>query len=153
LGVTDQHSQIQLYTEGPNDKIITFLRTEAFRNDMTIPVEYVYINDISFLSGHTFSELLTAELYATEYALTKAERPNIMVTMDKIDEYHIGQLLYFFEMATAYAGEMLSINAFDQPGVEEGKIATFALMGKKGFEEKKRSLSCYKKTDDYMVRL
>lgn len=141
LGVTDQHSQIQLYTEGPNDKIITFLRTEAFRNDMTIPVEYDYIDDISFLSGHSFSELLTAELYATVHALTKAKRPNIMISMEKIDEYHIGQLLYFFEMATAFAGEMLSINAFDQPGVEEGKIATFALMGKKGFEQKRAEIS------------
>lgn len=140
IGVTDQHSQIQLYAEGPDDKIITFLTTEKFRNDITIPKEYPYVEDISFLSGNTFGELLTAEMYATQYALTKAGKPNIMISLSEINEYNIGQLLYFFEMATAFAGEMLKINAFDQPGVEAGKIATFALMGKKGFDKQKREI-------------
>lgn len=141
LGVTDQHSQIQLYTEGPFDKIVTFLKVDQFRNDLEIPVALEYIDAISFLGGKTFGQLLEAERSATEYALCKAGRPNITIALSQVDEFTVGALLYFFEMATAYAGEMLEINAFDQPGVEEGKVATFALMGKAGFEKKKAELN------------
>ena len=140
LGVTDQHSQVQLYTEGPFDKITTFLKVGKFRSDMPIPAAFEYVDDIAFLSGHTFGELLEAERSATEYALCKAGRPNITITLPEVNEYTVGALLHFFEMATAYAGELLQINAFDQPGVEEGKVATFALMGKAGFEAKKAEL-------------
>lgn len=140
VGVTDQHSQVQLYTEGPFDKIITFLRVEKFRSDMDIPNAFEYVEDIAFLGGKTFAQLLEAERSATEYALMKAGRPNITITLTEVDAYSVGALLYFFEMATAYAGEMLGINTYDQPGVEEGKLATFALMGKPGFEEKKAEM-------------
>lgn len=140
VGVTDQHSQIQLFAEGPYDKIITFLKVEQFRNDIDIPKAFDYVDDISFLGGKTFGKLLEAERSATEYALLRAGRPNITITLQSVCEYSIGALLYFFEMATAYAGEMLGINTFDQPGVEEGKLATFALMGKAGFEQKKAEM-------------
>jgi glucose-6-phosphate isomerase len=141
LGVTDQHSQIQLYTEGPFDKLVTFLKVERFRCDTHIPKAFQYIQDLGFLGGRTFGQLLEAERAATEYALLKAGRPNITIALEELSEYTIGALLYFFEMATAYAGEMLGINAFDQPGVEEGKKATFALMGKSGFEAKKEEIA------------
>ncbi len=140
LGVTDQHSQIQLYTEGPFDKIVTFLKVDKFRNDLEIPAALDYIDEISFLGGKTFGQLLEAERSATEYALCKAGRANLTIALSEVDAFTVGALLYFFEMATAYAGEMLGINAFDQPGVEEGKVATFALMGKTGFEAKKAEL-------------
>ncbi len=141
LGVTDQHSQIQLYTEGPYDKIVTFLKVEKFRCDTGIPEAFEYVDDLAFLGGKTFGELLEAERSATEYALVKAGRPSITITLEQVNEFAIGALLQFFEIATAYAGEMLDINAFDQPGVEEGKIATFALMGKSGFEAKKAEMA------------
>lgn len=140
LGVTDQHSQIQLYTEGPFDKIVTFLKVKDFRCDTAIPKAFEYVEDIAFLGGKTFGQLLEAERSATEYALIKAGRPSIAITLEQINEFTIGALLQFFEIATAYAGEMLGINAFDQPGVEEGKVATFALMGKSGFEAKKAEI-------------
>ncbi len=140
LGVTDQHSQIQLYTEGPYDKLVTFLKVEKFRCDTPIPEAFPYVDDIAFLGGKTFGELLEAERSATQFALVKAGRPSITITLEEVNEFTIGALLYFFEMATAYAGEMLGIDAFDQPGVEEGKLATFALMGKSGFEEKKAEM-------------
>ncbi len=140
LGVTDQHSQIQLYTEGPFDKIVTFLKVEKFREDLEIPAALEYIDEIAFLGGKTFGQLLEAERSATEYALCKAGRPNLTISLSEVNAFTVGALLYFFEMATAYAGEMLQINAFDQPGVEEGKVATFALMGKAGFEAKKAEL-------------
>lgn len=151
LGVTDQHSQIQLYTEGPFDKIITFLKVEKFSSDLTIPAAFDYIEDLQFLAGKTFGQLLEAERSATEYALCKAGRPNLTITLPEVTAYTVGALLHFFEMATAYAGEMLDINAFDQPGVEEGKKATFALMGKAGFESKKAELDARPARDAALV--
>lgn len=140
LGVTDQHSQVQLYTEGPYDKITTFLRVEKFRCDVKIPSAFEYIEDIAFLGGKTFGELIEAERRATQHALTKAGRPNITITLGEVNGFTVGALLYFFEMATAYAGEMLGINTYDQPGVEEGKLATFALMGREGYETKRAEI-------------
>lgn len=140
LGATDQHSQIQLYAEGPFDKIVTFIKVRNFRQDAGIPGAFEYVDDLKFLGGKTFGQLLEAERSATEYALIKAGRPNITITLESVNEYTVGALLQFFETATAYAGEMLGINAFDQPGVEEGKKATFALMGKEGFEAKKAEM-------------
>jgi glucose-6-phosphate isomerase len=141
LGATDQHSQVQLYTEGPFDKITTFLTVDKFRDEMNIPKAFEYIEDIAFLSGKTFSQLLSAECKATQYALTVADRPNIEIALSIVDEFTVGALLYFFEMAVSFAGEMMDINTFDQPGVEQGKLATFALMGKPGFEEQKQKMN------------
>ena len=141
LGVTDQHSQLQLYVEGPHDKVITFIRTDKFRNDFTIPNAYPDIDDISFLGGHTLSELVNVEQESTEFALYKAGRPSQTIYLPEISEYTLGQLLYFFELETAFVGELLNINAFDQPGVEESKNAAYAVLGKAGFEEKRKELS------------
>ncbi len=151
LGVTDQHSQIQLYTEGPFDKIVTFLKVDKFRNDLEIPAALTYIDEIAFLGGKTFGQLLEAERSATEYALCKAGRPNIVIALSEVNAFTVGALLYFFEMATAYAGEMLGINTYDQPGVEEGKVATFALMGKAGFEAKKAELDARPAKDASLI--
>ena len=140
LGATDQHSQVQLYVEGPFDKITTFLKVEKFREELKIPSAFEYVDDISFLSGKTFGELINAECTATQYALTVADRPNIEIALSEVDEFSVGALLYFFEMAVSYAGEMMNINTFDQPGVEQGKLATFALMGKEGFERQKQKM-------------
>ena len=136
LGTTDQHSQIQLFTEGPNDKTITLIGVEKFDRDLTIPNLYPDIEGISFLGGHSMGELLAAELRATEYALTKAKRPNLRITLPRLDAYALGELLEFFMLQTAFAGQLLHIDPFDQPGVEEGKNVTYGLMGKKGYEKK-----------------
>ena len=140
LGVTDQHSQIQLYTEGPFDKVVTFIAVGKFRSKVPIAQGFEDIPDVSFLGGHSLNELIEAERVATEYALVKARRLNNTIILPKVNAYTIGQLLYFFEMQTAYCGAMLNINTYNQPGVEEGKNATYALLGKKGYEEKKKEL-------------
>jgi glucose-6-phosphate isomerase len=140
LGVTDQHSQVQLYTEGPFDKVITFLKVERYRTEMDIPTGYQDMSAVSFLGGHSLNELIHAEQWATEYALLKANRLNCTIILPEINPFTIGQLLYFMEVETAFCGELLNINAFDQPGVEEGKKATFALLGRSGYEEKRAEL-------------
>ena len=151
LGVTDQHSQVQLYTEGPDDKVITFLRVADFRSKITIPVGCEEFPDVSFLCGKTLNELLDAELHATEYALLKAAKPSWMITLPEVNAYTLGQLMYFFEMQTAYAGELLDVDAFNQPGVEEGKNAAYALLGRKGYETKAIELDARPESDTRYV--
>lgn len=140
LGTTDQHSQLQLYTEGPFDKIVVFLALENYKKTLNIPQIYKDIASISFLGGKSHNQLISTEQKATEYALLKANRPNMTLTLNSVDEFSIGELIYFFEVATAFMGELLNINAFDQPGVEEIKNATYAYFDKKGFEAKKKEI-------------
>ena len=152
LGVTDQHSQVQLYTEGPFDKVTTLLGVENYRTTVQIPEGCADIPDVHFLCGHTMNELITAERLATEYALLKAERLNQTILLPEVNAYYVGQLLYFFEMQTAYAGAMLGINTYNQPGVEEGKNATYALLGKSGYEKKREELdSRPEKKEEFMI--
>ena len=139
LGVTDQHSQIQLYNEGPNDKVITFIRVKNF--DTTLEIPSVFSDTgIGYLGGKTMNRLLNAEADSTRVALSDYSRPTITITLDKVDAYHVAQLLYMLEVQTAIAGELYNINAFNQPGVEQAKNYTYALMGRAGYEESAKSL-------------
>ena len=150
LGVTDQHSQVQLYREGPFDKVITLIAVDNYRSTVEISEGCKDIPDVSFLCGHTMNELITAERKATEYALTTAHRLNYTITLPEVNAFTIGELLYLFEMETAYAGAMLNINTFNQPGVEGGKNATYALFGRKGYENTKKEMdSAPKKNPEY----
>ena len=152
LGVTDQHSQIQLYAEGPFDKVITFIAVDKYRKKVVIPQGCDEFPNVNFLCGHTMNELIVAERNATEYAVTKAGKLNHTIFLPVINEFTIGQLLMFFELKTAYCGFMLNIDPFDQPGVEEGKNATYALLGRPGYEEKQRELNAgNKKYKKYMM--
>lgn len=139
LGATDQHSQIQLYNEGPNDKIITFIRVKEFDTTLEIPKIFEYTG-VGYLGGKSVNELLNAEADATKVTLVDYQRPNVTITIDKITPYNIGQLLYMFEVQTAIAGALYNINAFNQPGVEQAKNYTYALMGRAGYEESAASL-------------
>ena len=129
LGVTDQHSQLQLYTEGPFDKIVTFLRVGAFRKTVVIPTCNTGSASVDFLGGKTLNQLLDAELKGTEFALCKAHRMNQTIILPEVNAYTVGQLLYFYQMTTAFTGELLDIDAYNQPGVEESKIASYAVLG------------------------
>ena len=129
LGVTDQHSQLQLYTEGPYDKVITFLKVGAFRDEVEIAHGCEEFADVAFLGGKTLNQLIDAELRGTEYALYSAGRMSQTITLPQVNAYTLGQLLFFFEMATAYAGELLDVDAFNQPGVEGSKLASYAVLG------------------------
>ena len=151
LGVTDQHSQVQLYTEGPYDKVVTFLSVGSYKEKFPIPHGCEDIPDVSFLGGHTMEELIQAENKATAYALTKAGRLNYTIELPEVNAFTLGQLLFLFEMQTAYAGAMLNVNTFNQPGVEAGKKATFALLGKPGYAEQKKELDKAASNPDYVV--
>ena len=152
LGVTDQHSQIQLYTEGPFDKVITLIGVKNFKETVEIPHMFSEYPSVNFLSGNTLNDLITNERIATEYALTKNQRLNNSIVLEEINAHTIGQLLMFFMIQTAYVGAMLNIDTFNQPGVEEGKNATYALFGRKGYESKLEELkSAKQKSDKYII--
>ncbi len=150
LGVTDQHSQVQLYREGPFDKVITIIGVENFRSNCTISKGCDNIPDVNFLCNHTMGELINTERLATEYALTTAHRLNYTIMLPEVNAYTVGALLYMFEMETAFCGAMLNIDTFNQPGVEGGKNATYALFGRKGYENTKKEMeSAPKKNSKY----
>lgn len=152
LGVTDQHSQVQLYNEGPFDKVITFIEVGEFRGDVVIPQGCESFPNVNFLCGHSLSELMNNELKATRYNLTRRGRANYTIYMDKVDAYNIGALIYLLEMQTAYAGAMLNVDAYDQPGVEGGKDAAYALFGRKGYEDKaKEMLAAKPDSEKYII--
>ena len=152
LGVTDQHSQVQLYREGPFDKVVTLIAVENFRSECVISDGCKEFPDVSFLCGHTLSELINSERKATEYALTTAKRANFTITLPEVNAFTIGELLYYFELETAYTGAMLNIDTFNQPGVEGGKNATYALFGRKGYEATKKEMDeAPKKKSDYIA--
>lgn len=132
LGATDQHSQVQLYREGPNDKIFTFLEVEKFSRKLKIPHAPKSAPELAYLAGMDMGELLNAEKKATEYALMVNNRPCLTVLFPKVDAYTVGQFIFLFEATTSFAGALFGVNTYDQPAVELGKQATFALMGKTG---------------------
>jgi glucose-6-phosphate isomerase len=135
LGTTDQHSQVQLYMEGPNDKVYTFWGVEKFDDPGRVPKSKLKLDAFDYLGGQTLAKLLNAERLATAAALTANHRPNCTFLLRRVDAEHLGAFLQLMEFQTAFVGELLNINAFDQPGVELGKKFTFALMGRKGSEE------------------
>ena len=134
LGATDQHSQVQLYMEGPFDKTITLLSPGAAPSDVEIPRGYPDIDALAYLGGHTLGELLAAERNATASALARAGRMNMTLEFGEVTAESIGQAFMMLQIATIYAGELYDIDPLDQPGVELGKQLTWGLMGRKGHD-------------------
>ena len=151
LGVTDQHSQVQLYTEGPFDKVVTFLAVDRYRTKVVIANDES-IDACDFLKGHTMNELIDAERKATEFALRKAGRSNFTIYLPEVSEETIGELLMYFMYQTAFAGALLNIDTFNQPGVEEGKKATFAMLGRAGYEAKLQEVNAAAVHPKYIIK-
>ncbi|MEK9152889.1 MAG: glucose-6-phosphate isomerase, partial [Patescibacteria group bacterium] len=133
LGAADQHSQLQLWTEGPADAVVTFVEVEKFKNNFSVPKAWPDMEGVAYMAGHSFEEILHAERAATAMALTKNGRPNGTLSIPAITPGSLGALMYMFMLATAVAGEIMELNAYDQPGVEGMKRALYALLGRKGY--------------------
>jgi glucose-6-phosphate isomerase len=140
VGVTDQHSQVQLYAEGPFDKWFTFLAVDEPEKDTPIPHAYPDLEGVAYLGGRSLKELFQAEREGTRIALTEAGRPCAVVALPRVQAHTVGQLLYLLELSVAVMGEHYDVDAFDQPGVEAGKIAAYALMGRKGYEKRRAEI-------------
>jgi len=134
LGATDQHSQVQLYREGPNDKVFIFLEVQRFARDVKIPRGRGTPLALQYLQGATLGKLLNAEKRATELALVASQRPCLTIRFPAVNEHTVGQFILLWEAATTIMGYLLHIDPYDQPAVQLGKEYTYALMGKPGCE-------------------
>jgi glucose-6-phosphate isomerase len=125
-GTGDLHSIQQNNAQGRNDKAVTFIKVCAFRPDIRLAEKR------DFLDGRSYSSLLSLAQEATAWALVREQRPNMTISLPMLDAATWGGLIYFFELATAYEGELLDINAFHQPGVEGYKHYMYYKLGKPG---------------------
>jgi glucose-6-phosphate isomerase len=147
LGATDQHSQVQLFMEGPPDKVVTFISVRRREADLSVPRAFPEVDELAYLGGHSLGELLTIEQRATAGALAARGRPNLTLELDVVDAWHLGGLIMLLQMATAYAGQLYGINAFDQPGVELGKQFAYAMLGRPGAEDARAEWELLPKPD------
>ena len=134
IGATDQHSQVQLFMEGPQDKVVVFVAVEEVGDPVVIPRLHGEIAELGYLGGHTLGELLDVERRASAEALRRAGRPSLTLELERIDEQEVGALCMLLQIATVYAGALYGVNPLDQPGVELGKRLTYGLLGRAGFE-------------------
>lgn len=140
VGVTDQHSQVQLYVEGPFDKWFTLLSVDQPERRLAIPHAFADLEGVAYLGGRDLGELFHAERDGTRIALTEAGRPNATLSLERVDAHGLGQLIQMLEVSVALVGEHTGVDAFDQPGVEAGKVAAYALMGRAGYEERRAEI-------------
>ena len=134
VGAVDQHSQVQLFMEGPKDKVVVFLAVTELGDPMAIPALHPEIAELGYLGGHSLGELLDAERRATAEALRQAGRPSMTLELDRVDAEALGATLMLLQIATVYAGALYGVDPLDQPGVELGKRLTYGLLGRAGFE-------------------
>jgi len=134
IGVTDQHSVMQLYQDGPFDKVITFVEVETPAEQPLKICSGSDTEELSYLSDRTFDELFNAELRATNAALRDKSRPNCTIRIPQVSPSALGELFMFFEYAVTYGGYLYDVDPFNQPGVELGKRYTYGLMGRSGFK-------------------
>jgi glucose-6-phosphate isomerase len=148
LGVTDQHSQVQLFMEGPPDKSVSFIAVDAEDVRVEIPRLHSNIKELGYLGGHRLGELLDIERRATAGALAQRGRPNLTIHINRVDAQHFGELLMFLEVATIFAGELYGVNPLDQPGVELGKQFTYAMLGRADADQARREWNMLPKPDE-----
>lgn len=134
LGTTDQHSQVQLYREGPNDKVFTFLVAEQFDRDVEIPAPFPEVESLHYLGSAGMAKLINMEQAATELALVQSRRPCLSVRFPRVSPEAVGSFIVLYEAATVLMGYLLDVNPYDQPAVQLGKDYTYALMGRAGYE-------------------
>ena len=128
--------------QGPRDKVVIFLRVADHGLLRTVPAAGPGApEELAYLGGRDLAELLEAEARGTAIALADAGQPNLEIRLPRVDEHALGQLIMLFELATAYAAECYDVEAYDQPGVEGGKRATYALMGRTGYEDEARRIA------------
>lgn len=139
LGATDQHSILQLFKEGPADKVYGFVRVENMPGEIPLADQFPEEKEYAYFAGHTMGEQLHIEQLSTEMSLFRAGRPCYRVSLREISPAVLGALFYFYEALVVFSAALWNINPFDQPGVEEGKNITYALMGREGYRERRET--------------
>jgi glucose-6-phosphate isomerase len=153
VGATDQHSLLQLFVEGPVDKVVLMLRVEDHGREIPIPAAYADLDTIGYLGGTGLGELLNREQRATELALVQQQRPVITISVPQINPFTLGQLFYLFEAATVFAAALYRVNPLDQPGVQASMRLTSGQMGRNGFADERAALEAWvaRKRSEYIL--
>jgi glucose-6-phosphate isomerase len=142
-GATDQHSQLQLYAEGPDDKSYLMLAVGERGTEVRIPDTELARSapDFAYLAGKGMGALLDAELAGTTSSLMRRGRPVGTIRLARVSAEALGGLFVLLEAATAFAGPLYGVDPFDQPGVEEAKRLTFAAFGRPGYEAQRDQIA------------
>ena len=135
VGATDQHAQVQLFMEGPHDKVVIFVETPRATQPVKIPPLHGEEDALAYLGGASLADLLDVERRATTEALRQGGRPSATIRMPAIDARSLGGLFMLWQIATVYAGALYGVDPLDQPGVELGKVLTYGLMGRDGYDQ------------------
>ena len=134
VGVTDQHAQVQLFMEGPLDKVVIFVALTGTQRDMNIGGHRASVPSVAYLGDHTLGQLMDAERRATAEGLRRNGRANMTFEIEYLDASTLGELFMLMSVATIYAGALYDVNPLDQQGVEMGKQLTYGLMGREGYD-------------------
>ncbi|KAA6342314.1 Glucose-6-phosphate isomerase [termite gut metagenome] len=137
---TDLHSMGQWIQEGERSIYETVLSVEKTNNTLMVPLDETNLDGLNFLAGKRVDEINKMAELGTQLAHVDGGVPNIRITIPELNEYYIGQLLYFFELGCAISGYILGVNPFDQPGVEAYKKNMFALLNKPGYEAESKAI-------------
>ncbi len=123
IGPKDQHSFLQLIVEGIRNKSVTFIMVDDFKLKLDIPnISLKYLEELDIVNGVAFNTLINKQAKATLQSLKEIKIPLDVITLPHIDELHIGELIYYYELLTSSVGILLDVNTYNQPGVEDGKI-------------------------------
>lgn len=144
LGSFDQHGQMQLFAEGPFDKVVTFVTVKDHGAKLVAPTAYPKLEGAAFLGGADFATILEHGHIGAEQHITASGRPNMTIQLERVDEGSVGGLYYLLQLSTAMSAELYGIDPFDQPGVEHGKHAAFAQFNRAGFEDLAKRLKEYR---------
>jgi glucose-6-phosphate isomerase len=129
MGAIDQHSQLQLYLAGPADKMFTLITLDIAGQGERMPPDLTEDRDLAYLSGRAMGDLMDAEQRATATSLVRNGRPSRRFQLERLDEQSLGALLMHFMLETIIAADLLGVDAFDQPAVEEGKVLARQYLG------------------------
>jgi glucose-6-phosphate isomerase len=153
VGASDQHSRLQLFIEGPNDKLVTFVRVEDHGTRLEIPKGYGDLESVGYLGGRTLGELLNLEQRATEISLAERGRMTTTIHVPVVNAFTLGQLFYLLEVQTVLMAALYRVDPFNQPGIEAGKRLTYGMAGRRGFEEKRAEVDAWmqKKDPKYVI--
>jgi glucose-6-phosphate isomerase len=151
MGTVDQHSLMQLFLDGPQDKVVNFIGLKNHEQDLKVPASYVLSEEWTLPAGNRAGDILNMEREATERALLHKGRPSMTILLEDVSSHSLGQLILWAELETIVTGELYNINPFDQPGIEAIKNYIKGALGKKGFEKYKAELEGNDKKKQYIL--
>lgn len=142
-GPSGNYGQMQLYQEGPFDKVLTFVTVKDHGVKMDVPKAYPKNEGMAYLGGSSVQDLMDYAYAGAAHVITTSGRPNMTIVLDDISEQSLGGLFFMLQLSTAMSAELYGIDAFDQPGVDSNKHAIFGRLGRAGFEDKGKLLEEY----------